>query len=117
MWKKRLLVCLISGAALGVVCIIGAMVRFGFEKDFVYLFSLWYNRLLMGAVIGLCPAHKSLPSAILRGAVLGLLVSFAFFATTGFVDFISFGIGVVYGILIEAVAIRVERSQADEPAT
>jgi hypothetical protein len=115
MWKKRLLVCMACGAVIGVFCIIGALVRFQFEKDFIYLFSLWYNRLLMGIVIGLFPVHKSLPSAIVRGAVMGLVVSFAFFATTGFADYVSFGTGVVCGIIIESVAFRVSMPRAEAP--
>ncbi|MBN1892649.1 MAG: hypothetical protein JW780_07700 [Clostridiales bacterium] len=117
MWKKRLLVCLICGAILGVACIIGAALRFDGQKDFVYLFSLWYNRLLMGLVIGVCPAMKKLPDALLRGVVLGLLVSFAFFATTGFVDVISFIAGAVYGLIIGAIAFRFEMSRAETTAS
>jgi len=117
MWKKRLPVALITGAVLGIFCIIGAMVRFQFQKDFIYLFSLWYNRLLMGMVIGLCPSGGKLPAALLRGVFLGILVSLAFFAATGFTDVISFAAGAVYGIIIEAVAVRFEIRRSEEPAS
>ncbi|NLW89419.1 MAG: hypothetical protein GXY43_06850 [Clostridiaceae bacterium] len=117
MWKKRLLVALISGAILGVFCIIGAMVRFQFERDFYYLFSLWYNRLLMGLVIGICPVSKKLPIALLRGAVLGIVVSMAFFPMTEFTDVISFAVGAVYGIIIEAVAFRVDSRRSEVPVS
>jgi hypothetical protein len=117
MWKKRLLVALASGAILGVFCIIGAMVRFQFEKDFFYLFALWYNRLLMGLVIGVCPTSKKLPMSLLRGALLGIFVSLAFFASTEFTDVISFAVGAVYGIIIEAVVFRVDSRRSEVPAT
>lgn len=116
MWRNRILVCLICGAILGVVCIVGAALRFDGQKDFIYLFSLWYNRVLMGLVIGVCPAMKKLPYALLRGVVLGISVSFAFFATTGFVDVISFIAGAVYGLIIGAIAFRFEISRTKATA-
>ena len=41
-----------------------------------------------------------------RGAFLGLLVSFAFYSSTGFRDVIGFIAGIVYGVIIEHVALR-----------
>ena len=46
-------------------------------------------------------AARRKAQAILRGAALGLAVSFAFYATSGFEDPISFVAGIVYGALIE----------------
>ncbi|WP_205216243.1 hypothetical protein [Acetobacterium bakii] len=101
---KRLKVSLITGAVLGVFCIIGALVRFGFQIENYLLFSLWYNRLLMGLVIGLPWAHTTIPKLLARGAVLGLIVSFAYYSSTGFADIVSFLAGIVYGMIIEYVA-------------
>lgn len=41
------------------------------------------------------------PKVLVRGALLGLLVSFAFYSSTGFVDPVSFLAGVVYGVILE----------------
>ncbi|NLW89461.1 MAG: hypothetical protein GXY43_07065 [Clostridiaceae bacterium] len=112
MWKKRLIVSLVCGAILGVFCIIGASIRFEGQADWMNLFSLWYNRLLMGLLIGMCVPCDKLISAIGRGALLGLAVSFAFFATTGFTDIVSFLAGVVYGMIIEVVTYRIGLSKA-----
>ena len=106
MFTRRMLICIITGAILGVVCIIGAQVRSGFEKDAVYLFSFWFNRLLMGIVIGLAWSKLNTMQAIARGAILGLLVSFAFYSSTGFADIIGFIAGIVYGMIIEYAALR-----------
>ena len=112
MLTRRMLICIITGAILGVVCIIGAQVRSGFERDAVYLFSFWFNRLLMGIVIGLAWNKVSTMQAISRGAILGLLVSFAFYSSTGFADIIGFIAGIVYGVIIGYVALRMgERSR------
>ena len=106
MFTKRLWVCLLSGAILGVICIVGALIRSGFESDAYLLFSLWYNRLLMGLLIGAAWGNLSLSKIIGRGAVLGLIVSFAFYSSTGFGDIVSFLAGILYGIVIEYVAFR-----------
>ncbi len=103
---RRMKVSLLAGIALGVVCIIGALARSGFKSEFYFLFSLWFNRVLMGMVIGLITEKAERPAMVLRGASLGLLVSFAFFSATGFVDVVSFFAGIIYGIIIEFAARR-----------
>lgn len=106
MFTKRMWVCTASGAILGVICIVGALVRSSFQSEAYFLFSLWYNRLLMGLVIGLAWRPLSLPKAIGRGALIGLIVSFAFYSSTGFNDVVSFVAGIIYGIIIEYVAFK-----------
>lgn len=106
MFTKRMKVSLATGAVLGVVCIIGALVRSGFESETFWLFALWYNRLLMGLVIGLPSGNVGLKKALARGAVLGLFVSFAFYSSTGFGDIVSFLAGIIYGMIIEYFAFR-----------
>ena len=106
MFTRRMTVCIITGALLGVICIIGAQLRSGFERDAVYLFSFWFNRLLMGLVIGLAWGKLNTLQAIGRGAILGLLVSFAFYSATGFEDAIGFIAGIVYGVIIEYAALK-----------
>ena len=107
MFTKRMWICLALGAILGVFCIVGALARSGFSSDAIILFSLWYNRLLMGLLIGAGWKSLSLPKTILRGATLGLVVSFAFYSSTGFNDPVSFIAGIVYGIIIELVAFKI----------
>ena len=103
-FSERMKVSLLAGAALGVVCIIGALIRSGGSSGAGFLFALWFNRLLMGMVIGLMEDIKETPRLILRGAVTGLLVSFAFYSADGFGDAVSFLAGIVYGIIIELAA-------------
>lgn len=99
--KKRLLNAIIAGAILGVFCIVGAYARSGNTATIGELFSLWYNRIIIGIIIGAHWAETTKAKALLRGALLGLLVSFAFYSTTGFQDHISFIAGIVYGLIIE----------------
>ena len=106
MFTKKMWLCLASGAVLGVLCIVGAFLRSGLQVDTYLLFSLWYNRLLMGFVIGLTWNNLKLPKAIGRGALIGLIVSFAFYSSTGFNDIVSFLAGIIYGIIIEYIAFK-----------
>lgn len=106
LFTKRMKVSIITGALLGVVCIAGALVRSGFEQEVSYLFAFWYNRLLMGVVIGLAGGGLAMPKLVYRGALIGLLVSFAFYSATGFGDLIGFIAGIVYGVIIEYCAFK-----------
>ena len=106
---RRLVVSLISGAVLGILCLVGVGLRTGLAGTGLFLLAVWYNRLIMGLVIGLAgeltlvhwPANR-----YLRGAVLGLMVSLAVFLSTEMRDVPSFLVGIVYGMVIEYVAAR-----------
>lgn len=100
--SKRMKVALIGGALLGLVCVIGAYVRSGFTASPTFVFSLWYNRVLLGLIVGAPWPATARKKALLRGALLGLLVSFAFYCATGFSDPVSFAAGIVYGVILEA---------------
>ena len=108
---KRLKEALIGGALLGVVCVVGAYLRSGGSASPIFVFSLWYNRVIIGLAVGAPWQETSRTKAILRGALIGLAVSFAFFATSGFQDPISFAAGIVYGALIEVWLTRSKNKQ------
>jgi hypothetical protein len=110
MTSSRMKIAVMTGALLGVVCIIGAQLRSGFAWEPVALFAFWYNRLLMGVMIGLAPEGKKLSRALVRSGGLGLLVSFAFYVSTGFKDPVGFWVGLPYGLVIETVASRFRRA-------
>lgn len=99
--SKRMKVSLIGGALLGLLCVAGAYIRSGFTASPNFVFSLWYNRVVLGLVIGAPWKVKSRSKMLLRGAFLGLLISFAFYTTTGFQDPVSFVAGIVYGVILE----------------
>ena len=110
--KRRLLWALIGGALLGLICVVGAYLRSGGTASVDFIFSLWYNRVIMGLVVGAPWVIVEGRKALLRGALIGLAVSFAFYSSTGFSDHISFAAGIVYGVILEAFLIRfVERKR------
>ena len=93
---------LTGGAFLGIVCIVGAYLRYGSTASPIFMFSLWYNRVIIGLAVGAPWQTTSKVQALLRGALLGLLISFAFYSATSFKDPISFVAGIVYGVILEA---------------
>ncbi|MBN2299612.1 MAG: hypothetical protein JXC31_00325 [Acholeplasmataceae bacterium] len=108
--KKRLVIGLVLGALLGVVCIIGAQLRTSGQLSTTYLFSFWFNRVLIGLVIGIALQTKQMSIALIRGLILGLVVSFGFYSATGFADITGFFAGVVYGVIIEFVLFKYANS-------
>lgn len=110
MLNSRTRTAVLTGAALGVICIIGAGMRFGFEGNLALIFGLWYNRVLMGILIGFSGGFQITSGKrdlYLRGIILGLIVSAAYFFTSGFSDWVSFLAGGVYGLIIEVVIERI----------
>ena len=104
MLKKRLWISLLAGGVLGIFCILGGSVRLGWQGNQLLLASLWYNRVVMGLMIGLAgelTLTRGEANWLLRGAGLGLVVSAAYFLTAGASDWVSFLAGVVYGVIIE----------------
>ena len=98
---KRMKSALIGGAVLGLICVAGAYIRSGFTASAVLVFSLWFNRVLMGLLVGAPWPKAELKQVLLRGALFGLIVSFAYYSTVGFSDHVSFIAGIVYGVILE----------------
>ena len=107
--NRRMKTALIGGALLGIVCVVGAYARSGFTASPVFVFSLWYNRVIIGLAVGAPWKVTRRSNALLRGALLGLLVSFAFYSATGFQDHISFVAGILCGVILEGWLSRPEK--------
>ena len=108
---KRIIIAILTGSILGVLCIIGVSSRVGFSGNELFIFALWYNRFLMGVVIGIASDFKVVKTGwntLFRGGILGLIVTSAFFLSTGFRDVPSFFAGIVYGLIIDYVATKFE---------
>jgi hypothetical protein len=102
--NKRAAIGILSGAVLGVFCILGLIIRMGDQVTGIFLFATWFNRVIMGMMIGLySPSSKKIIHAALRGAVLGLTVSFSFYVATDFFDSTGFIAGMFYGVIIDII--------------
>ena len=107
-FAKRVLIALVLGALLGGFCIVGVGHRVGFAGNGLFLFSIWYNRLVMGLLIGLAGDVTLLPwrkaNIVLRGLLLGTFVTLASSLSTDFRDMGSLYAGIAYGLIIDVVA-------------
>ena len=102
------------GAILGIFCILGASGRVGgWMGNEILLIGLWYNRVIMGVIIGFAGDLNLIKNdnrskwlnSTLRGAVLGFLVALQFYLSTNLLDLLSFLAGILYGIVIDLLSI------------
>jgi hypothetical protein len=117
--RKRLGIAILTGALLGILCIIGVGLRIpgGILANAVFLIGMWYNRVIMGLVIGLADEiiiikgekNRMWANSVLRGMIFGILISAAIFLSTEFRDIPSFFAGIAYGIIIDLVATAFSR--------
>ena len=116
---RRVAIATITGAVLGVACIIGvgARVPGGYLPNIIFLIGMWYNRVIMGVLIGFAgdvvlvksAREKNLGNAIVRGLIFGILVSFAIFLSTEFRDVPALFAGFAYGPIIDLIATWTEK--------
>ncbi len=107
--KRRVIIGVLAGALLGILCIVGVGWRIGFEDNLMFLFAMWYNRVVMGLLIGLAYDVKFVHSNknfIVRGLILGLVVTLAITFTSEFRDWPSFFAGLAYGPIIDGLATK-----------
>ena len=109
-YPKRMNISVLTGAFLGVFCIIGVGSRIGYTGNELYLLGMWYNRVIMGLIIGLSKdiilIDNNRNNTVLRGLIIGTLVTTAIFLSTSFKDIPSYFAGVAYGIIIDYVSTR-----------
>ena len=63
---------------------------------------------MLGIVIGLIMPLKDVRLALLRGVILGLIISFGFYSATDYNDLLGFLVGAVYGAVIEFIAFKIK---------
>ena len=115
---RRIGIATIAGAILGILCIIGVGARIpgGIESNIIFLIGMWYNRVIMGLLIGFAgdlilvksDSEKNLINAAVRGLIFGILVSSAIFLSTEFRDFPALLAGFAYGVIIDIIATFME---------
>lgn len=107
---KRLAIALVVGILTGIFCAYGTMNADvpGLLVDFGLLATIFYNRLLIGLVVGLAGGivlvKGELLNAGLRGAILGALVSVGITFYGGGEILVAFGL--VYGLVGDLLATK-----------
>ena len=117
---KRLLIGTVMGAILGIFCIIGVSFRLPdpvYPNATVYLIGAWYNRVVMGALIGLAGGIKlyknenNLVNSIIRGALIGAFVSVSFSFLSQAIELPYFFAGIVWGLVNDLITTRLIKTQ------
>jgi hypothetical protein len=115
---RRIAITTITGAILGVFCIIGVGTRLvgGIEANIIFLTGMWYNRVIMGLMIGFADGlviikssnERNFVNAAFRGLIFGIIISSAIYLSSEFLDFLGWLAGFVYGVIIDVVATYLE---------
>ena len=117
--SKRIILGIVLGAIFGIICATGAFILLSSEPSIpnltMYLAGAFYNRIIMGFLIGLASEIKivkdknNIINSIIRGAILGILVStgFAFFNVYLNINF--FIMGIVFGVLNDLISTKISK--------
>ncbi|MFW9978832.1 MAG: hypothetical protein ACFFEJ_12185 [Candidatus Thorarchaeota archaeon] len=112
---RRVVISIVMGSLLGILCIIGVGGRVpgGFDANIMYLLGVWYNRVIIGLIVGFAgdvtiiksESEKNLANAAVRGLILGFIISFAtIFGKPDWIDLMGLIAGVAYGVIIDLIA-------------
>lgn len=107
--KKRLWISISCGAVLGIFCIIGVGLRLGVKGNEIFLIANWYNRVIMGLIIGLAGGitiTKNQLNPPVRGLLIGIITSLALLLSSGLRDPTGFSAGIAYGIIIDYISTK-----------
>ena len=117
--SKRMIITLTLGALAGVTCAIGTLIGNNpiFQISLMYLIYLWYNRLMLGFVIGIADnvriINHDLGNSIIRGALIGAILSIILVIIPGLAAYSFILAGVVFGIIIDLVATKLAPSESN----
>ena len=116
---RRILIAVIVGALLGVLCIIGVGARIpGQYSNVIYLTAVWYNRVIMGLMVGFAGhftiiksgKEKNYANAIIRGLIIGLSVTSAtLLLSETILDWLGWFMGLLYGPIIDVIATATDK--------
>ncbi len=104
MINKKMKISISVSIILGILCIVGAYLR-GIT-DVQSLSAIFYNRILLGFILGLVVASRDFSKSIARGFIIGLIVSFAYYSANSYADVVTFVVGPIYGMIIEYVTYK-----------
>ncbi len=121
---KRLIISTVTGALLGIVCIIGVGLRIegGYLKNIVYLLGIWMSRLALGVTIGFVGEFTIIPgigwkrwtNVSIRGIFFGLLFSVTVLLLDPHFSYITFTAGIAYGLITDVVATFFARKKVEK---
>jgi hypothetical protein len=116
--KHRIILAIIFGVFFGLICAFMATIRKPVEITFLLLITTIYTRTLAGLFIGLLGewviVDNSLLNILLRGFIIGFLVSLPMALPFGGSAAIGFGLfGGIYGLIIDYMVSKELTIKAD----
>lgn len=116
----RMIVCLILGAIAGLICAWGTSTA-PISKSILtigFLIYIWYNRLILGFIIGYADKIKiikhELGNSIVRGAILGAILSVILIVIPGLAAVSYLYAGIIYGIIIDLIATKFAPTKSEQ---
>ena len=107
MKNNRILISTALGAVLGIFCIIGVSGRIPISGNELFFVGMWYNRVILGFVIGLSAdltiTQNEKLNPVIRGALLGFFIALAILLSSQAKDVMSFFAGIGYGVIIDVL--------------
>ena len=108
----RLIIALIIGGLFGLYCA-WATSTAPIPKEWLtleFLIYIWYNRLILGFFIGIVEKIKIIENkygnVIVRGAIIGTIISLSLVIIPGLAAISYLIAGIVYGIIIDVVVTK-----------
>ena len=122
---KRLIISTVTGALLGIICVVGVGSRiFGgdYLGNIVYLLGIWMSRLVLGVSIGFVEdfvillgiGWKKWVNVSIRGIFFGLLFSTTVLLLDPYFSYTTFGAGIAYGLITDLVATFFTRKKIEK---
>jgi hypothetical protein len=114
---NRMISALILGAIFGLFCA-WATSTAPIPKEWLtleFLIYIWYNRLILGFVIGFAENINFIKSrysnAIIRGAIIGTIISVILVIIPGLAAISYLFAGTIYGIIIDVIATKFSKTE------
>lgn len=106
---KRVITATVIGTLCGIFCAYGTVWKYPGQFGILILASLVYNRMLIGFIIGIADNIKTHP--VIRGAILGAIISTAIAIPASEGGLILIAFGIVYGIITDFIATKISQKK------
>lgn len=118
---KRLIISVILGIVFGILCGSGAFILLQGITEIpnltMYIAGAFYNRIIIGFLVGFAEELKiykekdNIINSIIRGAILGIIVSSGFAFFNVYVNLLFFIMGIIFGIGNDVISTRFSSSE------
>ncbi|MFX0069739.1 MAG: hypothetical protein ACFFAO_01485 [Candidatus Hermodarchaeota archaeon] len=109
---KRMVITIVLGALAGLMCAYGTSTA-PVPKEYLtmeFLVWVWYNRFILGFVLGIADhirlLNNDIGNSAVRGAIIGAIISILMIIIPGVAAISYLFAGIVFGLLIDIIATK-----------